>query len=128
MIAGDFETSSQFLNNLLNEISFKAFSEAHMEVKLLLATIYTLMNDFELFSQLAHSIQRQIRILGKEKCMHGVYIIKSLKTQFSSGKKNKDQKMREYLKLIKSNFPGHFCPTEVFIKTGYFEKLFLQPS
>jgi len=127
MVAGEFGKSSQFLNNLLNEISFKGYPEAHMEVKILLATIYTLMDDFELFSQLAHSIQRQIRILGKEKCIHGVYIIKSLKTQFSSGKKNKTQKMQEYFKMIRSNFPGHFSPMEIFIKTGYFEKLLVQP-
>jgi hypothetical protein len=128
IMAGDLDKSSQFLNNLLNEISFKGYPEAHMEVKILLATIYTLMDDFELFSQLAHSIQRQIRIMGKGQCMHGVYLIKLLKTKFASGKKNKGQKLQEYFELVKSNIPRHFSPAEILLKTGYFEKLILEPT
>ena len=124
----DIEEGSMFLNNLLNEISFKGYPETHMEVKILLAVFYGLIDDFELFSQLAHSIQRQIRILGKDKCMHAVYLIKFLKTYFANQKKNKSQKLQEYYQLIQDSFPNHFCPVQILSRTGYFEKLLIQPA
>ncbi len=128
VIAGDIDEGSRFLNTLLNEISFKGYAETQMEVKILLAVFYGLIDDFELFSQLAHSIQRQIRILGKEKCMHAVYLIKLLKTHFASGKKNKNKKLEDFLGLISQNFPPHFSPTRELFKTGYLEKVLLPVS
>ncbi len=128
LMNNDLEEGALFLNNLLNEISFKGHPKTHMEVKLLLSVFYGLMDDFELFSQLAHSIQRQIRILGKESCMHAVYLIKLLKTYFANQKKNKDQKLQDFYQLVKQNFPEYFSPLEVLSRTGYFEKLMVDPA
>ncbi len=125
LMSGDIEGGAMFLNHLLNEISFKGHPETNMEVKILLAIFYALMDDFELFSQLAHSIQRQIRILGKENCMHAVYVIKFLKTHFANQKKNKSQKLLEYFQLIQDSFPEHFCPVRILSRSGYFEKLMI---
>ena len=68
MFIEKYDEASKWLNNLLNELSLKKYPEAQVEVKLLLGLQYCLMRDEELFNQLINSVQRQVRILGKEEC------------------------------------------------------------
>ncbi|MDH5598764.1 MAG: hypothetical protein OEY34_06560, partial [Cyclobacteriaceae bacterium] len=65
-----YNEAARWINNLLNEVSLKKYPFVHLEVKVLLSLQYCLMNDFDLFNQLVNSIQRQIRIIGKENCEH----------------------------------------------------------
>jgi phosphatidylserine/phosphatidylglycerophosphate/cardiolipin synthase-like enzyme len=52
------------------------------------------MSDYELFSQLLNSIQRQIRILGKDSCDSMLLFTKLLKTSLYDSKNGKAAKVR----------------------------------
>ncbi len=92
--ADQYNEASRWLNNLLNEISLKKYPLIHLEIKSLLALQYCLMNDFDLFNQLINSIQRQIRILGRDNCEHVVLFTKMLKISISEVKQDKANKIR----------------------------------
>ena len=117
-LAGKYEDSSASINQLLNEISFKSYPVTLMDLKLFLAIIYAAMDDYELFSQLAHSIQRQIRILGKENAQHAVFLIKYLKSYFSGAKKNRKEKLLEFYNQSKEALPNYYTPVSTLFSTG----------
>lgn len=75
-------------------MSLKKYPQAQLEIKLLLALQYCLLNDFELFSQLLNSIQRQIRLLGKENCDRAIIFTKILKTAIYDSKNDKMDKLK----------------------------------
>lgn len=92
--ANKYDEASKWINNLLNDLSLKKYPQAQLEVKLLLALQYCLLNDYELFSQLLNSIQRQIRILGKDNCERMLVFTKILKTSLYDSKNGKAAKIR----------------------------------
>ena len=101
------EESAKWLNNLLNEMSLKKYPQAQLEIKLLLALQYALMQDYELFSQLLNSIQRQIRILGKENCERMNLFLKILKAAMFDNKQGKTTKLKALIeKLSKTSQDG----------------------
>ncbi|MBC7921400.1 MAG: hypothetical protein H7Z75_09970 [Ferruginibacter sp.] len=89
-----YDEAARWVNNLLNEMSLKKYPYAQLEVKLLLALQYCMINDFELFSQLLNSIQRQIRLLGKENCDRAILFTKILKTAIYDSKNDKMDKLK----------------------------------
>jgi hypothetical protein len=97
-----YDESAKWLNNLLNELSLKKYPEAHLEVKLLLALQYCLMRDEELYDQLISSIQRQVRILGKDECEHITIFIKIMKISFKDTGKIRHTKISQYVGLLKT--------------------------
>jgi tetratricopeptide (TPR) repeat protein len=99
--AGKYEEAIRGLNKLLNEISLKRFQYVHLEIKLLLALQYTIIKENELLLQLVNSIQRQIRILSKETCIHAVQIIKILKIAGQANKSDKEAKLRVVIEKLK---------------------------
>ena len=105
------DEAARWINNLLNEISLKNFPYAQLEVKVILALQYCLMNDYDLFNQLINSIQRQIRLLGKENCEHILTFTKILKTSINDVKKNKSDKIRALVDKMKNNTVNYFAPT-----------------
>lgn len=105
-----YDESARWLNNMLNELSLKRYPRAQLEIKLLLALQYCLMNDYDLFNQVTNSIQRQIRIMGKDVCEHVILFTKMLKITSSESKKHKEQKVQGLMdKLDKLNV-HHFSP------------------
>ncbi|HAA16928.1 MAG TPA: hypothetical protein DCE41_36530 [Cytophagales bacterium] len=109
--AGKYDEAARWINNLLNEISLKKYPIAQLEVKTLLALQYCLMKDFDLFNQLINSIQRQIRLLGKENCDHILFFTKILKISISDIKKNKYEKIKELADKVTRIERKHFSPT-----------------
>ena len=105
------DEAARWINNLLNEISLKNFPYAQLEVKVILALQYCLMNDYDLFNQLINSIQRQIRLLGKENCEHILIFTKILKTSINDVKKNKSDKIRALVDKMKNITVNYFAPT-----------------
>ncbi|GJM62099.1 MULTISPECIES: hypothetical protein [Persicobacter] len=95
--AGKYSEAARWINNLLNEVSLKKYPMAQLEIKVLLALQYCLMNDFDLFNQLINSIQRQIRILGKDNVEPILSFTKALKIAISETKRQKEQKIRAVL-------------------------------
>ncbi len=110
-----YDEAAQWINNLLNEVSLKKFPLALLEVKIILALQYCLMNDYDLFTQLVNSIQRQMRIIGKDQCHHILIFTKIFKTSINDNKKQKEAKIAALIKKIGEVQGPAFCPSR-FIK------------
>jgi hypothetical protein len=121
--AGKYNEASRTLNDLLNLISFKKYQEILLEVKCFLLIIYTLEKDEDLFNQLLGSIQRQIRLLGKEESQNNLYLLKLLKASFQETGKSKEQKIK--LAASKINFGNQsvFSPLQYIELNDLSEKL-----
>jgi hypothetical protein len=113
--ASRYDESAKWLNTLLNELSLKKFQFATIEIKTLLALQYCLMKDYELFNQLVNSIQRQIRLLGKEDCSHIVVFIKILKIAISEAKRDKVAKIKALASRISDQDRKLFSPTRYIV-------------
>lgn len=109
--AGEYNESARWINNLLNELSLKKYPYAQLEVKAVLALQYCLMNDYDLFNQLTNSIQRQIRLLGKENCESIVIFTKILKISVSDVKRDKHNKIKTLAERFARFDMKHFAPT-----------------
>ncbi len=109
--AGEYNESARWINNLLNELSLKKYPYAQLEVKAVLALQYCLMNDYDLFNQLTNSIQRQIRLLGKDNCDSIVIFTKILKISVSDVKRDKYNKIRALAERFARFDMKHFAPT-----------------
>jgi tetratricopeptide (TPR) repeat protein len=109
--AGKYDEAAKLINTLLNEVSLKKYPFTLLEVKSLLALQYVLLQDYELFNQLANSIQRQIRMFGKDECENIQLFIKILKIAVSEAKKEKAKKIAAVIpKFIGLKVP-YFAPT-----------------
>lgn len=106
-----YDEAARWVNNLLNEMSLKKYPAAQLEVKTILALQYCMVRDYDLFNQLINSIQRQIRLLGKDVCEHVVIFTKMLKISISDSKKNKKSKIENLAEKIKNIELDYFTPT-----------------
>ncbi|MCC5919941.1 MAG: hypothetical protein LAT68_03820 [Cyclobacteriaceae bacterium] len=105
--AEKYDEGARWINHLLNHVSIKKYNTAHMEVKTILALQYALMRELDLFGQLISSVQRQIRLAGKENCEHIVIFVKILKTAVSEAKKEKQDKILTLIeKYRRTNVPS----------------------
>jgi hypothetical protein len=108
--ADKYDESARYINNMLNDLSLKKMPFTQLEIKLFLALQYCLMKDYDLFNQLINSIQRQVRLLGKENCLHILVFTKILKTSLNDIKKSKPAKIQGYINKLKKISPPHFSP------------------
>jgi hypothetical protein len=69
------------------------------------------MQDYELFNQLANSIQRQIRMFGKDACENIQLFIKILKISVSEAKKEKAKKIALIIPKMSTQKVNYFAPT-----------------
>ena len=72
---------------------------------------YCLQNDYDLFNQLINSVQRQVRILGKDSCEHILQLAKILKISISEIKKNKPEKIQAIIDKFPQTNVTYFAPT-----------------
>ena len=98
--ADKYDESAKWINNLLNDLSLKKIPYVLLELKLFLALQYALKKEDDLFNQLINSIQRQVRILGKQNCSHILTFTKILKISLNEVKKSKPGKVQIYLNKI----------------------------
>lgn len=110
---GKFDEAAKLINGLLNDVSLKKYPYAQLEIKTLLALQYTLMRDFELFNQLSNSIQRQIRLFGKDSCENIQLFLKVLKIATSEAKKEKAKKITAVIPRLNSITVNYFAPTKL---------------
>ncbi|HEY9049040.1 MAG TPA: hypothetical protein VIN08_24235 [Ohtaekwangia sp.] len=110
---GKFEESARLINGLLNDVSLKKYPYAQLEIKSLLALQYTLLRDVELFNQLSNSIQRQIRLFGKDSCENIQLFLKILKISTSEAKKEKAKKINAVIPRLNSLNVSYFAPTKL---------------
>jgi len=106
-----YDEAAKWINNLLNEISLKKYPAAQLEIKVILALQYCMVKDFDLFNQLINSIQRQIRLLGKDQCEHIITFTKILKISISESKRHKRQKIHALAEKFHAYGMTHFMPT-----------------
>jgi len=106
-----YDEAARWINNLLNEVSLKKYPFSQLEIKVILALQYCLMDDYDLFNQLINSIQRQIRILGKENCEHVMVLTKMLKISISENKKQKGTKISQLIPKFNRIEKDYFTPT-----------------
>jgi hypothetical protein len=118
-----YDEAARWINNLLNEVSLKKYPMAQLEVKTALAVQYCLMNDYDLFNQIINSIQRQIRILGKEQCEHILHLTKILKISISDIKKSKTTKIMSLVEKIQAIETESFSPTKLIKMDDQFVKI-----
>lgn len=111
--ADKHEESAKLINNLLNEVSLKKYPYAQLEIKSFLALQYTLIHDYELFNQLSNSIQRQIRMFGKDSCENIQLFIKILKIATSEAKKEKARKINAIVPKLNATTVSYFSPTKL---------------
>lgn len=109
--AGKYDEAAKLINGLLNEISLKKYPYTLLEIKSLLALQYVLLQDYELFNQLSNSIQRQIRMFGKDGCENIQLFIKILKISVSEAKKEKAKKISAVIPKLSGLKVGYFAPT-----------------
>ncbi len=110
-----FEEAAKMLNSLLNDVSLKKYPFIQMEVKAILALQYCMMRDFELFNQFSSSVQRQIRMFGKDECKNILLFLKILKIATSEAKKDKPKKISAIIPKFQAETIPYFAPT-YFIK------------
>jgi hypothetical protein len=110
---GKYDESAKLINSMLNDMSLKKYPFAQMEVKAVLALQYCLVKDFDLFNQLTNSIQRQIRMFGKDTCENVLLFIKILKIAVSEAKKEKAKKINALIPKFKATSVTYFAPTSL---------------
>jgi hypothetical protein len=106
-----YEEAAKLINGLINDVSLKKYPFAQMEIKALLALQYCLLRDFDLFNQHSNSIQRQIRMFGKDECENVLLFLKILKIATSEAKKEKPKKIEAIIPKFKAAKVGYFSPT-----------------
>jgi hypothetical protein len=111
--AEKYDEAARWINKLLNDVSLKKYPYAQLEIKTLLALQYCLQADYDLFNQLINSIQRQIRLLGKETCEHILYFTKIMKISISESKRNKYEKVKQLADKMRLLDPPYFSPTKL---------------
>ncbi|MTI21438.1 hypothetical protein E1176_10455 [Fulvivirga sp. RKSG066] len=117
---GNYEEASKWLNGLMNETALKKYPYMLVELKVLLALQYCLLSDYDLFNQLINSVQRQVRLLGKEKCEHIIQLTKILKIAISEIKKNKPEKIKAIIDKFPRTKTTYFAPTLLIKKNEEF--------
>jgi tetratricopeptide (TPR) repeat protein len=86
----------QILNTLVNDISFKNYPHSEIEVKLLLALCYSMINKYDPATSLLRSVTRKIRELDDEMGYENALLFyKILSLQMSSSARQVDQKISQ---------------------------------
>lgn len=75
-----YERGLEILNDLIQKMNLKKFTKAYMETKLLSLLLYRRLHDLDTMTQNINSVQRLIRMMGKDECAHISLFIKVLKT------------------------------------------------
>jgi hypothetical protein len=111
--AGKYDEAAKILNGLINEVSLKPFPLVQMEVKAILALQYCMLKDFELFNQLSNSVQRQIRLIGRDVGENVLLFLKMLKIAISEAKREKPKKIAALIPKFKNTSVNYFSPTSL---------------
>ncbi len=109
--AGNYDGAAKWLNNFLNETSLKRYPLAQLELKSVLGLQYCMMGDYDLFNQLMNSVQRQMRLMGKENIDHIVIFNKILKVATSEAKKQKEDKISVLARKFNATNVKIYAPT-----------------
>lgn len=110
---GKFDEAARLFNIFLNDNNLKNHQFALMEMRALLALQYCMMRDFEPFIQHSTSIQRQIRMFGKDACENVLLFLKILKIATSESKREKPRKINTLISKLKASQVNYFSPVSL---------------
>ena len=94
--AKKYQEAVQILNGLINDVSFKNYPHSEIEMKLLLALNYSMINKYDPATSLLRSVTRKIRELDDEMGYENALIFyKILSLQMSSSARQVEQKIAQ---------------------------------
>jgi hypothetical protein len=94
--ARKYQEAVQVLNGLINDVSFKNYPHTEIEVKLLLALNYSMINKYDPATSLLRSVTRKIREIEDDMGYENALIFyKILSLQMSSSARQVDQKITQ---------------------------------
>jgi hypothetical protein len=94
--AKKYQEAVQVLNGLINDVSFKNYPHTEIEVKLLLALNYSMINKYDPATSLLRSVTRKIREIEDDMGYENALIFyKILSLQMSSSARQVDQKITQ---------------------------------
>ncbi len=99
-----------WITPLISEISWKKFPLAMIEARILLVFFHYLNDEPDMVKMVGTSIQRQIRVIGKENCQIPFTFYRLQKAAMNDMKKNKSDKVREYISLLNLMQPNYYSP------------------
>jgi hypothetical protein len=99
---------SKWINTLINQLTWKKHNMALLEARLILSLTYFLKGEKGLLKQTSNSIQRQIRVLGKENCEIAFDFQQIIKISASPFKTDKVNKVKELINNIEQYQANYF--------------------
>jgi len=111
--AHKYKAASKVLTGLINDISWKKYPNAMLEARILLVFIHYMARDMDLVKLVSTSIQRQIRVIGKENCILAFTFNQMLKAAMNDLKRNKPEKVVELAGVLKLMEPPYFSPLKL---------------
>jgi hypothetical protein len=94
--AKKYQEAVQVLNALINDVSFKNYPHTEIEVKLLLALNYSMINKYDPATSLLRSVTRKIREIEDDMGYENALVFyKILSLQMSSSARQVDQKITQ---------------------------------
>ncbi|TDI71305.1 MAG: hypothetical protein E2O86_02135 [Bacteroidetes bacterium] len=109
----DYKSATKELTILVNDVSWKKYPNAMLEARILLVFIHYIARDMEQVKLASTSIQRQIRVIGREYCQIAFTFNQLLKTAMNDLKRNKADKVKELVGLLNIMQPTHFSPLKL---------------
>jgi hypothetical protein len=92
----EYQEAVHTLNGLINDISFKNYPHSEIEIKLLLALNYSMINKYDPATSLLRSVTRKIRELNDDMGYENALVFyKILSLQMSSSARQVDQKITQ---------------------------------
>jgi len=109
--ANEYQEGARIINNLLNQVSLKQFPLILVELKTILALLYALQNEYDLFDQTYKSIHRKIRTLEDKNMDHIILLTSALKLALNVDSRDKTSKIEQIIDAIKPVKGYPFSPT-----------------
>lgn len=102
-----------WLTNLVNDVGWKNYPVALLEIRLLLVFLHYLSNNKEMISLLRKSIQRTIRVIGKENCKIAYIFSSMMNESFNEAKKYKFKNIKKLAYRLDVISPNYFSPLKL---------------
>ncbi|MCH8902678.1 MAG: hypothetical protein IIA45_02015 [Bacteroidetes bacterium] len=92
---GKLEEAEDYLTRLQNEVSFKNYPQAELEVKLLMALFYSLQDEYDIATNLLRRVSDKVREMPDDRYENVKLFVKLLKTQMKTDRRRVKEKLYE---------------------------------
>ena len=113
-----------WITNLVNDVKWKNYPVALLEIRLFLLFLNYLTNNREMIALLRKSIQHSIRVIGKENCKVAFIFSSMMNESFNEVKKYKFKNIKNLAYKLDGISPDYFSPLKLIqIDTPMIEQL-----